>query len=416
MKMTDDRNYARILAVALCLLPLVCSACSEQPVTAEQPPISVKVKTVEMGSANGGSRYSANIIPQSQIDVSFKVGGYVDQILKMRGVDGRMRDLQEGDAVLRETVIARVRTNDYESKVNQAQAQLAEAQSALEPSRAQAAEAEAARQHAKLEFDRAAKLYESQSLTQPDYDAARARMEMTQAKAEAAKAQIQVINARIKIAQTMLADAALPLQDTALKAPMNAVVLQRLVETGSLVSPGKVGFVLADTTSVKAVFGVPDVTVSQLKLGGMLTVTTEAVPGIQFHGQITRISSAADPKSRVFEIEVTIPNPRQLLKAGLVASLELGEAGPQKQVAVVPLAAILRFNNGAGSYDRASDNYAVYVVEEQSGKQWARRRRVKLGEALGNTIAVSEGIEAGERVIAVGATLVRDGQEVQVIP
>jgi multidrug efflux system membrane fusion protein len=162
-------------------------------------------------------------------------------------------------------------------------------------------------------------------------------------------------------------------------------------------------------TSVKAVFGAPDMVVNKLKLGSELTVTAESLPGAKFRGQITRVAPAADPKSRVFEIEVTIPNPRQLLKSGFIASLELAESAPPKQVTVVPLAAIVRAKD-------KPDGYAVFVVEEKSGKPIARLRRVKLGEAFGNTIAVIEGVNTGERVITMGATLALDGQAVQVIP
>ena len=190
---------------------------------------------------------------------------------------------------------------------------------------------------------------------------------------------------------------------------MNAVVLQRTVEAGELVSQGKPGFILADTTSVKVVFGVPDLTVNKLKLGSELTVTTEALPGAEFRGRITGIAPAADAKSRVFEIEVTIPNPDRALKAGMIASLELVPAAPPQPVTVVPISAVVRARN-------QPDQYAVFVVEEKGGKQIARSRVVKLGAALGNTIIVLEGVSAGERVIITGAAMALDGQAVQIVP
>ena len=74
----------------------------------------------------------------------------------------------------------------------------------------------------------------------------------------------------------------IPLQDTALRAPMNSVVLERKVEAGTLVSPGTLAFIIADTTSVKAVFGVPDLTVESLRLGSPITVTSQAALGQRF--------------------------------------------------------------------------------------------------------------------------------------
>lgn len=428
-----------LMAGALCSA-IVLTGCREKSATAETAMVSVKVKTVEMNQANKGVRYSANIEPMKQVELAFRVSGYVDHILQARGVDGRMRDVQEGDIITRGTVLARVRQSDYAVKVRQAesqaseaksglesgQAQLADAQSAIASGKAQLAEAEAGLGKAGLDFDRAKNLFSSQSMTKADYDAARTQFEAAQAKrnaaqsqvsmlearAAAAGAQIEVLRARINGSQALVAEAAIPLQDTALRAPMNAVVLQKSVEVGALVSAGKTGFVIADLSSVKAVFGVPDRAVARMQLGAELYVTTESLPGTGFRGRITRISPAADPKSRVFEIEVTIPNPGRTLKSGMIASLEVDPAAlaaPAQPVTVVPISAIVRAHGQPGQY-------AVFVVEEKGGQQIARSRIVKLGEALGNTIVVLEGVSAGERIITTGATLALDGQAVQVIP
>ena len=97
-------------------------------------------------------------------------------------------------------------------------------------------------------------------------------------------------------------------------------VLSRSVEVGSLVGPSSPGFVLADLHLVKAVFGVPDIAISGVKLGAVQLLSSEAAH-VDFQGRITAISPAADPKSRVFSVEVTIPNPHLVLRAGMVATL-----------------------------------------------------------------------------------------------
>jgi hypothetical protein len=75
----------------------------------------------------------------------------------------------------------------------------------------------------------------------------------------------------------------------------------------------------------------------------------------------------------------------------------------------VPLSAIVRSDAGSGQF-------AVLVVEKQSGADVARVRRVELGDVMGNTIAVLKGVNAGDRVIVAGATLVVDGEPVHVLP
>ena len=433
------QRQLRMFIFASCLLPFTLSliGCGGKTAAAEHPPVAVTIKTVDMNPVSKGVRYSANIEPMKQVELAFKVSGYIDQILQARGVDGKMRDIQAGDMVTKGTTLARVRQSDYAVKVSQAQsqaseakssldsghAQYAESQSSITSGKAQLAEAEARLEKARLDFDRTKTLFASQSVTKTEYDAvksqvevaeakyaaARSQVAMYEAKERAAKAQIEVLRARVNGSQATVTEATIPLQDTALRAPLDGIVLQRSVEAGALVSVGKTGFIIADMSSVKAVFGVPDLTVGTLKLGSTLTVTTESLPSTEFQGQITGIAPAADTKSRVFEIEVTIPNPNHLLKAGMIASLEVAGVKPSEPVTVVPVSAIVRAPNTA-------DQYAVFVVEEKGGQTVARSRIVKLGEALGNTIVVLEGVKVGERIITTGATLILDGQKVQAIP
>jgi hypothetical protein len=66
----------------------------------EKPPVPVKIASVELNAATGsGERYSATIIPRTEVELAFKVGGYVVALQQVRGVDGKMRDLQEGDRI-----------------------------------------------------------------------------------------------------------------------------------------------------------------------------------------------------------------------------------------------------------------------------------------------------------------------------
>ncbi|HZE71491.1 MAG TPA: efflux RND transporter periplasmic adaptor subunit [Pyrinomonadaceae bacterium] len=432
MKKGTSKMWA--VVVTLFLLALLVACHSKQ---VEKPAMPVKVADVELYTANSGARYSATIIPRTQVELAFKVDGYVDALQKVRGVDGQVRDLQEGDPIAAGAVLARVRQIEYRVKVKEAESQASEARSAIdaskaqyqealsaiESSKAQLADAEAAYVKAKLDFDRAQNLFASQSLTKANYDASKAQFEqatakvaasrsqvgMVQARADSAKSQIEVIKARSTGAQAVVHEKTIPLQDTALKSPLNGLVLQKSVEKGTLVSPGKTGFIVADTSSVKAAFGVADIAVPEMKLGSKLIVETETMPGTEFQGQITSVFPAADPKSRVFNVEVTIPNPKYLLRPGMIVSLRVGRSEAGQAQPVVPLNAIVKSTTDP-------NGYAVFVVTEQGGRQIARVRDVKLGETYGNTIAVIEGAKVGDRVITTGVTLVRDGDPVKVIP
>lgn len=426
-----------VSAVLLSVAAVSVAVLKPQAKQVEKPPVPVKVAAVELNSAESGARYSATIIPRTEVELAFKVGGYVNALQQVRGVDGRMRDLQEGDRITVGAVLARVRQSDYQVKVKQAESQANEAKSGVDASeaqyqealsgiassKAQLAEAEAAYEKAKLDFDRAQKLFASQSMTKANYDAAKAQFEMTtaqvaaarsqismyQAKADSAKSQIDVSQAKSRGAQAVVQETMIPLQDTSLRAPLNGIVLKKSVEKGTLVSPGTTGFVVADTSSVKAVFGVADVAVPEMELGRTLAVETESMSGKEFRGQITSVFPAADPKSRVFNVEVMIPNPGYLLRPNMIVSLRVGTRQAVSAQLVVPLNAVMKAKGN-------TEGYAVFVVIEQGGRQVARLREVKLGEAYGNTVAVIDGVKQGERVITTGGTIVLDGDQVKVIP
>ena len=426
----------RILLATVILVAFGLTVGCTKAQTKEKTLKPVRVKAAEKRPASGGVRYSASIRANSQVELAFKVGGYVEGIAQVRDASGGWRHLQAGDVVKKGTVLARLRQSDYLAKVNQAGAQHAEARSALETvnaqmnearasvetSRAQVADAQATFDRATLDFERAKSLYAAESMTRTDYDAARSQYEASKARLDSARSQLAVAQARIttarsqagqaeariKTAAAVTAEAAIPLGDTSLKAPISAVVIERKVEVGALVSPNAPGFVLADLTSVKAAFGVPDLALQQIKTGDVLKLSTDALPGEEFTGHVSRVSPSADPTSRVFEVEVTIPNQQGLLKPGMIASIQVQEGAPQTEAPAVPLTAIVRPKD-------SPEAYAVYVVEERTGKHFARLRRVTLGEAFGNAVVLTGGVETGEHVITTGATLVADGEQVQVV-
>lgn len=431
----NTKAKALLAAAALAALGLL-QGCGKAE-TKERQPKPVRARAVEKLAAGGGAaRYSAHIRPNSQVELAFKVGGYVEQIAQARDASGQWRYLQAGDVVARGAVLARLRQSDYAAKVNQAasqqgearsaldtsHAQLAEARASVETSRAQVADAAATLERATLDFERAKNLFAAQSITKTDYDAAKAQYETSRARLDSARGQLETAQARvataqsqtgaarakIKTAEALTAEASIPLQDTVLRAPLSGVVIERKVEFGALVAPNSPGFVLADLTSVKAAFGVPDLALRHVKPGDTLSLVTDALPGREFAGHVSRVSPSADPNSRVFDVEVTIPNREGLLKPGMIASIQVSEGAAQVEVPVVPLTAVVRAKDGA-------DAYAVYVVSGQGGRQVAALRRVRLGEAYGNAVAVAEGVTAGELVITTGSTLVADGEPVQII-
>ena len=340
----------------------------------------VRVRQVEEQSQLGGARYSGTVEPATRVDLAFKVGGYVRDLAMIKVGGGPPRKVQEGDFVTKGTVLAVVRESDYEQRVSAAGAAMSESV--------------AVQKQAQLDFDRTQKLMASSTIAKAELDTQGARLETATARVEGAKSRIR--------------EAEIALADCTLRAPIDGVVLKRPIEVGSLVAPGALGFVVADTKSVKVVFGAPDRLIEKLKSGGTLAVTFDAFPG-DFKGTITRIAPSADPKSRVFEIESTIPNPNDQLKVGMIAKLVVPEAALATHALVLPLTAVVRS-------PRDPRGFSVFVVEGEGGKEVARLKDVKLGDVVGNAVVVSEGLEPKQRIVSMGATLLTDGEPVRIIP
>jgi len=377
LRRTAGKKVAAVLCCALCGLSVGCSA-EKKP--AENPPTPVVVTPVESYSGNEAVNYSASLVPYTQVSLAFKSSGYVTKILQRTGADGRVRNIQQGDYVKKGTVLATVRQDDYQHTVEQYTGQVEQAK--------------AGAQKAQQDFARAKALYAANAMTQPDYDGAKAQND---------SAQGSLVTAQAALTQALQA-----LADCELRAPTDGTILGRNIEIGALVAAGTTGFTFGDIHLVKAVFGVPDTVLGSVKLGKKQAVATEIFPQ-EFIGQITAISPQADQKSRTFQIEVTLPNEKELLKAGMVATLDLGQANVRRAALVVPLSSIVSVNDGTRTF-------SVFVVNQEGGKDVARRKNVTPGDAYGNKVSIVSGVSLGEKVISSGAPLLVDGEMVRVIP
>jgi RND family efflux transporter MFP subunit len=392
------------LPALLSFLIVFLFSCNRQTPVLEKTATPVRVSDIERYTPAQGQRYSASILPNRQVNLAFRVNGFVESIYQVRGADGRVRSVDIGDIVKAGTVLAQVRLKDYELQVSQAQGQLKQATQAAQTARAQLAQAEAAAAKAQEDFDRADALFKKTSLTKSDYDAAKANRDSTRAQVEAARSQVQGSTGTLSAAQGTVGTATLGLNDASLTAPFTGAVVQRSIDLGTLAGPGMVAFVLADVSSVKAAFAVSDILVARLKKGSKLSIYTEAFPNRRFQGFVSAIGAVADSSTRAFQVEVTIRNEPPMLKPGMIASLDVGERPTLQAATVAPLDAIVRAADN-------SSQFAVVVVDNGV----ARRRPVTLGSTYGDRIVIT-GVEAGQKVVSSGASFVSDGDAVSVIP
>lgn len=381
------RIHVAVVGTALFSITLVSGCSSERSAAAvSKSPIPVKVKPVAAVSDVALSRYSGSLEPASRVDLAFRVNGYVETLGQVTGEDGKPRPFEQGDFVKRGSVLAKIRGADYSQKVATAQAGVSQA-------RAEAKLAE-------MELARADKLFGSNSISKAELDAKVARAESSRANVEAATARA--------------GEAAVALEDTVLKAPMDGVILSRDLEVGTLIAPGRSVIAIADVKHVKASFAVPEALVEKLSVGSPLSVHVGAerevvAPQKSLDARVTRIAPAADSKGRVFSVEAELPNPDGGLKPGSVISVRVPAATLSEPSLSVPLSAVVRAPGDPRGF-------ALFVIDGQGERGKARLQKVQLGEVLGNAVSVTSGLKLGERVVTVGSTLIQDGSDTVVIP
>jgi RND family efflux transporter MFP subunit len=390
-------NLVGSIVAGAALLPLLSCQQSTRAM-GERPPTPVHAVPVRLFTPQTGERYSASLTPERQLTMSFRVAGFVESIYG----DNQGRRLEPGDTIPAGAALAVLRAKDYDLGVQQAKGQLEAARKTIDASRAMLVGAEAARVKAEATWKRADDLYSSRAITAPDWEAAKAQRDIATAQVASARSQLDSATAQETAASAALATTELAKADSTMTAPWTAQLLERSVEVGSFVSPGQAAFTLADTSSLKAVFGVPDSSAIALKKSDRVPLSVEAVPG-QFTARVISIAAAADPATRLFLVEAAVPNPGGMLRPGMIATVYLRTMGAAPPVAVVPLSAIIRSKGEAAGF-------SLMVVRMNR----ARSVPVTLATTYGDQIAIS-GVQPGELVVSSGASLLAEGEPVEVI-
>jgi RND family efflux transporter MFP subunit len=369
-------------------------------------PVPVKVETVATQEVRPAWLYSGEIRPDTEVQMAFKQPGYIAALHQVRGAEGRVRDIQVGDEIPAGTVLAHLRRNDYEATLNTAVGQEQSTEGALEASRAQLVQAKADQIKADQDFERAQALYAAKAMTRPDYDAAVAHHDSATANVQAAMRQIDARDGQLHAAQFQTVSARIGLGDTNLIAPMPGVIVAKDVERGDLVAAGKLAFTLDDIRVVKVAFGVPDNMLARFKMGASIPVEIDALDQT-LTGRVTEIAASANRESRVFNIQVTLPNRDRSLKVGMIASVRIDQAS-QQTVPVVPLTALITAESG-------SNTYSVFTIQERDGTQFAQLKSVRIGEAIGKSVVINEGLLPGERIIVNRTNQLNDGSPVRIV-
>jgi multidrug resistance efflux pump len=129
-------------------------------VGSDPTPKAVRLVAVELSSGPGPTTYSAIIAPNVQVDLAFRIPGYVVAIHQAQGADGRIRTLEPGEPVRSGLILASIRATDYQAVVDKARGTNDESDAGINAAQAQLAEAQAGLVQAEADFARIAILWQ----------------------------------------------------------------------------------------------------------------------------------------------------------------------------------------------------------------------------------------------------------------
>jgi len=191
------------------------------------------------------------------------------------------------------------------------------------------------------------------------------------------------------------------------RAPFDGMLGIRQVNVGQMINSGQQVVQLTALDKVYVDFALPQQNLPKLDTGYGASVHADALPGQEFKGKVTAINSMVDAVTRNIGVQATLENPDHMLRPGMFVKIDV--TLPQKsKTLVIPGSAV--------SY--APYGNSVFVIENKkdpkTGKesQSLRQTLVRVGEARGDFVSVTEGLKPGDVVVSTGVFKLRNGMPV----
>ena len=311
--------------------------------------------------------------------------------------------VQAGDQVKAGDLLVRLADDEAQASLRQAQAALAEARGRLRqqatvgaPVASQAeVQAEAAFQAAQREHQRASELvakgfFSQQKLddTLRALDTARSALASARVQASANQpggVEAALAGARVDQASAQLALAQARLTRLRIVSPVDATVLSRTVEPGTIAQPGRTLLTLAALDGLRVEAAIDEKHLRMLKLGMKARAVADAYPGQPFDARLSYVAPAVDPQRGTVEVWLTVGAPPDFLKPDMTVSVEV-VGGARDDALVLSASAV-----------RDTESSAPWVLLWRDGQ--AVRQPVELGLRGVGEVEIASGLDAGMEAI-----------------
>lgn len=176
-------------------------------------------------------------------------------------------------------------------------------------------------------------------------------------------------------------------------APISGTIADREASQGeSAADPGKALMTIVDNSSVLATANVFEKDLDQIRVGQAVRVIVKSLPNRTFNGRVTVVGSAVQGQSRFLPVKAELDNPDGALKPGMFSRMEIITDLTYAAALAVPKSALVDANGKTLVFHQEENN--IYEPVE-----------VTLGRTVGDMVEIKKGVEAGDRVVTQGTTL-----------
>jgi RND family efflux transporter MFP subunit len=395
------------------------SACSRPPEGTAELVRPVRTLVVAGGEDTGSRSFPGRVDASKQVELTFQVPGLLVDL-----------PVREGQRVAQGDLVARLRPDEFQARLDALQGQLARARADLQALQAgarpeeqqrleaQLRSADATLANARVDLDRATQLLRSQTISRLEFDRSDTAFRVALENREAARASLEksltgreedIVTKQSEIAglEARVVEAGIQLADTKLVAPYAGVIARRFVEQGQSIRAKQPVVKFQDVEEIEIAVDVPEsVMASALRTADITGLTAEfsAAPGRSFPVQVREIAQRADPVTQTFNVRATMQAPADLnLLPGMTATVTMNYRraavlGPNISV---PVAAVVQDSKGGS---------IVWIIDAD---QTVTARPVRTGAISGGLTAITAGLQPGDRIAAAGASHLREGMKVR---
>jgi cobalt-zinc-cadmium efflux system membrane fusion protein len=239
------------------------------------------------------------------------------------------------------------------------------------------------------------KLFANDALSRAELDQAKSDLAAAAADREAALLQLSALGIDSASVEAIRQGRQAPGAQAAIRAPIAGIVVERMVNQGQLLQAASApAFTIADLSTVWVMGNVFESMIGAVSKGDPVTITTD-VSADSFPGRVDNVGAVVDPGSKATPVRIVVPNPKRVLKQNMLVHVVIRGSHPRTGI-IIPVSAVLRDD----------DNLPFVFLD--AGSNRFHRRRIAIGDRVGDSYPVTDGLAAGDMVVTQGALFLEE--------